>query len=425
MRIGSAYLGGRSPHHGSRRTYGRSVFDALKERVRAAARDERGEMALAAPPQRKKKSREGGGDAVVVPLLPFTAASHEGSEPFFDKTVTPGAGVTRVDLEGVPSNGFIRGIWILVESSGGVAGTAGDLFPFNIIENLQLTEPNGAELYGALGGKGHDFLANLFGGYAFQQDPRLMEGFSSASATPLFGLWVPVEIHHNTALGAISNMNAAASYKLQLSVAASTAIWTVAPTTIPALRIRAWTEFWKLPPSTDRMGRPQAQVPPLHGTGQFWSRQGPVTVAAGQGKVQVTRMGNIIRTLIFVFRDNTGARSDTVMPENIELWWDDKPLFQTHRRRIKQKMGQQFITSSSGLPTGVAAFSFDTDVLGHGGDGTPELWIPTTQGTRLELRGTFGAAGTVDVLVNDIAPVEVDPAFKYAENSETGFEPAI
>jgi hypothetical protein len=62
-------------------------------------------------------------------------------------------------------------------------------------------------------------------------------------------------------------------------------------------------------------------------------------------------------------------------------------------------------------------------VLGHNGDGTPELFLPTVQATRLECVGTSVTAGTVDIIVNDVAPAEVNPEQRYAEGSETGFHP--
>lgn len=100
-------------------------------------------------------------------------------------------------------------------------------------------------------------------------------------------------------------------------------------------------------------------------------------------------------------------------------------MIQEHRAHRRTKMAEQFLTTAAGIPAGVLAYSFDTDVLGHGGDGTPELWLPTVQSSRLEFQGGDWTAGDVEVLINDVAPVEVDQARRYVETSETGFEPAI
>jgi hypothetical protein len=39
----------------------------------------------------------------------------------------------------------------------------------------------------------------------------------------------------------------------------------------------------------------------------------------------------------------------------------------------------------------------------------------------MELSGTSAASGSVQVVVNDIQPVEVVPAERYTENSDTTF----
>jgi len=76
------------------------------------------------------------------------------------------------------------------------------------------------------------------------------------------------------------------------------------------------------------------------------------------------------------------------------------------------------------VPAGVFPYQFSHDVLGHAGDGTPELWLPTVQSSRLELQGTF-AAGDLEILTNDVAPVEIQPEERYQEFSETGFTPEV
>ena len=59
------------------------------------------------------------------------------------------------------------------------------------------------------------------------------------------------------------------------------------------------------------------------------------------------------------------------------------------------------------------------------GDDTPALWWATVQASRIELDGVAEAAGNVQILTNDIAPGEVNPAERYVETSATGFQPQI
>jgi hypothetical protein len=54
--------------------------------------------------------------------------------------------------------------------------------------------------------------------------------------------------------------------------------------------------------------------------------------------------------------------------------------------------------------TGVIAYPFTHDFDGHPGNEMKDLWMPSMQSSRLEIRGTFGEAGTLSVLTNDIRP---------------------
>lgn len=415
-------LGGVDPSAPLSPQYGESRFDSLTGSLRSHFGDS-GPIAhrTAAPAQRKKPGRSG----QVSALVPFAAAAHEHTEPFFDSTYTLGTNTQQVGPIDVPSYGFIRHIYVLVTTSGGVAGSGvlHEDSPFRLFDSITLSDVNGAPIFGPLTGF-QAFLANLFGGYAFNQDPRIAPDYSAGVVTFSFGLRIPVEIHHNNGLGALANQNSAASYKLAMTLNTLANFYSVTTgVTTPNVRIRCFLEAWSLPDKADRAGRPQAQLPPLHGTTQFWSQSQQPGIATGRGTAKVTRMGNLLRTIILVAR-SAGARTTADFPEVMELWWDNRQLLMEHRNYRRQRMAEQVVTSSAGIPAGVEAYSFDTDVLGHAGDGTPELWIPTTQATRFEFQGTWDATD-LDILVNDVAPVETDQARRYVEDSATGFEPAI
>jgi hypothetical protein len=134
----------------------------------------------------------------------------------------------------------------------------------------------------------------------------------------------------------------------------------------------------------------------------------------------------LIRTLIFILRTAAapaGTRSTANFPDPIELRWDARSLILEARQLRRAYQSERYIFGAGGVPAGVFVYDFDHDVLGHGGNGTPELWIPTLQSTRLELVGNFGGAGELRILTNDVAPVEINPAERFVEDSATGFQP--
>lgn len=358
----------------------------------------------------------------IAGVVPFVAAAHEHTEPAFTDTFTPGAATLIRGPFNIPAFGYIRHIFLEVTAAGGTlgAGTLSADYPWNLFQSITLFDVNGAPIFGPLNGYAA-LWANIAGGYAYQQDPRRGPGFVSTINTS-FILRIPVEIYHHDALGSLANQNAAASYQLQFIINPSTVLYSVAPTTVPAFTVKGWLEAWTLPNETDIAGRPQAQVPPAHGTSQYWSSN-TKAVAVGQNNVGITRVGNLIRNLVLICRDATGARVDTVLPDPVTLQWDARVIFQ-NSQNYQRHITNERIVNLFARDTGVFIFSFDHSEQGRSGDGPPNLWIPTVQSSRLELQGVSAVAGNIEVLINDVAPVEVLPSERYVETSQTGFRPA-
>lgn len=360
--------------------------------------------------------------------IPFTAAAHEHVEPITTQTVTPGAAVVQQGPFDVPAYGYLRHIFVEVVGAGGVIG-AGVLhpdYPFNLFQQLYLLDVNGTPLCQI---DGYALLwSNIMGGYSFRQDPRLAPWYVG-TINAQFALRIPVEISHHNALGALANQNAAAAYKLGWTINPSTALFTTAPTTIPTFTIRAQLEAWSLPNATDLAGRPQQQVPPAHGTTQYFS-QFSRSVVAGNQSFLLPRVGNMIRFLAFICRNNTAqgagstARDDTVMPNPIQISWDARILTLETQNYRTMRMAETLVPNVT-RDAGVFVFPFDHSTDNSAGDDDPDLWLQTVQSSRLELDGTNATAGTIQVVTNDVAPVEVQPSQRYVETSASGFHPRI
>jgi hypothetical protein len=366
----------------------------------------------------------------VTGLIPFTAAAHQHVEgAFLDSSNTPGTTIVDLPIADVPAYGFMRHIYLLISASGGVVGTSAALgadAPWNVLSEVTLLDVNGAPIFGPFAGY-QLYLANLFGGYTFRGDPALAPDADVTSTIAFtFGLRIPVEIQENNGLGALANQNAAAAYKLRIRLNTSANIWpSDPPATIPAVRVRAYLEAWSQPNPTDLLGRPQAIRPPRHGTTQYWSVQSK-SAAVGSNRIKTDRVGNLIRKIILVNRiTSSGARSTADFPDPIEIDWDARQLLTEPRFLRRQYMAERFVTPAT-MPAGVFVFDFDHDTLGHSGDGTPEQWLATVQATRLEFFGTWTTdACTLEIITNDVAPVEVDPAERYMLESDTGFDPEV
>lgn len=376
------------------------------------------------------RAKDGGKrqQAPQLPIIPFTHAAHEHVEPAFDVSRLMTGNVQQLGPFDVPAFGYLRSIWLLVEGTGGLVGTgtpavlAGDA-PYNAIQDVALLDVNGAPIFGPFNGY-QVYLANKWGGYQYMQDPDGQPNFS-ATINPVFAVRIPVEISAKTGLGALSNMNASANYKVQVSLAASTTFLSTPIGTdgaLPTVRVRGFLEAWTLPNPTSRDGLPQATMPPLHGTAQYWSvftKQ----IVAGENNVILPRVGNQIRNLIAIFYNDAtpSVRISTEYPDPIRFNWDARQLLNEARPYRQQSMFERY--GAVGLDTGVFVYDFAHDANGHpGGEDDGHLWLRTVQATRLEFVGTYtGSGGTLQILTNDVAPVAVQN--RYEEDSRSGGVP--
>lgn len=358
-----------------------------------------------------------GGAPVAVAGVPFTAAAHRHQEPAFKSPAKLlGAATQQLDPINVPSFGYLRHLFLDVVSSGGTIGPGvfHEDAPYNIIQSLTLLDVNGAPIVGPIDGFGL-YLANLIGGYVYNNNPGSWPLFTAGGSNPRFQLRVPVELAAHNALGSIANQNAAAPYQLIIVLNNTTTVWTTPPTTPPSVTVQGTLETWTLPAQVDSAGNPQNQLPPAHGTGQFWSSRNQTGLAAGDNTVPIVRVGSLLRNIIFVCRNATPVRADNVFPDPAIINWDGRQLVnEPQAYRISKNFDSVGVR-----PTGVFAHTFDETVLGKVGDESPNLWLPTQQSTRLELNGTLAAAGSIQVLVNDVQPIEVAPDQRYVEDNAT------
>src|SRR6266536_2036351 len=369
-----------------------------------------------------QQTRSRGGQQQVLPVVPFVRASAEHREPAgIDVSRQFTAADQDLGVFDIPAYGYLRSVILVVQATGGVgAATANEDAPWNAIKNIAITEPNGATIaqfdtgYGA-------YLAAKWGGNraAFGSDFRASPTYtavSTANGNFQFLLRVPIEINLRDALGSLPNQNAAATFKLRLTLAANTQVYTSVPaTTQPTVRVRVYTECWDQPESQSA-GASNQLTPPAMNTTSFWSSQ-VYNVNAGNQTLRLTRVGNYIRNLIFVWRRtaSTRATGNADFPDPATLYLDTRPLDIIERNnwlhQMFERSGWGAIIGASatvnenpgGLDNSVYVYDFTHEFDGSLGQENRDLWLPTLGSTRLELQGTFANAGALTVYTNDVA----------------------
>lgn len=315
----------------------------------------------------------------------------------------------------IPVIGWLSETKLTVSAIGGagVAATPGNDSPWNVAQNIQLLDPTGVPIINLPGYS--LYVARLFGGYRPYRPDASTFGFSAITASGpgnfkiIYDLFNEFSLHMG--LGALDNRDGASPWSLQVTWNAQTAgtgpnnVYGVLPTTPPTLSATL-EAFGRavVQSATDKYGNPQEQTPPGEGTIKYLtSKVFPVT--AGLNTLQLTRVGNFIRAHHLIFRDASGIRSNAdstgVTPTTLTFQWDNQNRFVVNVQTLRQWSYEMF---GFDVPAGVVTLPYTADP-----DGIPVAeggfeYMPTLASSLLNLVFTSSAAGTLEVITEDIVP---------------------
>ena len=382
--------------------------------------------------------------APQVPAIPFVRAARKKSAAAATLSGTVPASATQLSVVSVPAAGYLRGIELLVDvaTSGNsattafkTAATAGDA-PWSFINSINLVSADGSNLVSNISGY-QLFLVNKYGAFRSQgqqMDPRSDQYFNITSGSGgtggsfSFRLFIPVEIDQSQAFCAIPNLAANKSYQVNIQLAASSAVYSTAPTSAGTYTITVINHYWSQPAALNAVGVPQQIAPVGVGSINLTQLQS-IPVTSGDRIVQLSNVGNVIHKLIFTLRKSDGTRTSADWGATNQLILNNDTLFywttpnsttnkSTWSSYITDVYGygdavnasapgtQSTIDSANGLDTGVYALNFG-DINGNGQTAcSRDQFLPTLDSTLLQLRSTsFGSnASTLEVLSMAVKP---------------------
>lgn len=353
---------------------------------------------------------DGKSDTAPQLIVPFVRAAQEHREAFDDRSNLISANAVQVPPIDIPAYGFMRGVWLEVTTTGGTGAAAvykGD-GPFSALTDIQVLDVNGQPIYGPYDGY-EAYIVDKWGGYRRNNPKRSKQYAAPTTGNFSFLLYIPIEVSQRDALGSLANQNSASAFKLRYTFAAKSAVFSADPTTLPTVRVRAFLDAWTQPTAADLLGRPQATEPPAHGTTSFWSKT-TYNVAAGFQTFRIPRVGNYIRNLVFIYRDTTLVRNAANFPAQLDLSWDTRllrslvPSTWAEDMQTRNVLWNSTLDTGDGLDTGVYVEDYCHEFDGHTGAEMRDGWLPTGPNTRLDFAGTYGAAGVMTVLINDVSP---------------------
>lgn len=349
-------------------------------------------------------------------LIPFARAAQRHVEQGVTQSVASAAwtaGSTQQFL--VPSYGFLRQLILSVTGSGGVNGTktvAGyEDAPWNLFSSVLFTDSNGAPIINLDGYALH--LARKYGGYMPWREDQSAFGFSAistgASGTGNFKAKFELfSVFGRDGLGALANMDASAAYRLNLTYNGPNTFYNGAagtPGTVPGLSALLEANCYARPAATNSKGQPQATQPPAAGTIQYWTSQ-TFNLNSGSNTLQLTRVGNVIRNHILVFRSSTDstratAETDGTVPSVIEFDYDAGIRYKMNVDTSRQMTYEHF---GYDVENGVVLFNNTNDPDEEPFAEYGDEYLETLGSTKLQLQFTNTHAGTLQVITNDIVP---------------------
>lgn len=322
----------------------------------------------------------------------------------------------------VAAPGYARKFRLRFASTGGstsaaASGTADA--PFNVASLVTLRDAFGTPLIVGPGWEIFKALSKYGGqhGLFALSDPANLPSFSavqtaSGASAGNFNFQSVLPLEFSKAYGLISMANASLLPTLQIQLASSATVLAsagVAPV-IGSLEVDCDLDFAWLPEGV-------SMEPPGLGSTEQWVLQvaNPTIASAASQLVALPRLGGFLSTLVFIFRDSTNARTDSMLPTSrIRCYVDGVPLLDTRVDTLQDDMQIQFGGAASAQwarDTGVLAISRKTSMnqMSLGLLDTGEEYLSTNPGTLIQVEGSpwgsfANTPGTLNALVGQVVP---------------------
>ena len=343
---------------------------------------------------------------------PGTVPFELGTHPYAERLATDTWQTTANSQEfvhNITPGGFLRGVRLMLTSSGGVAGTLTADAPWNVLQSISVENIDGSPILYPMNGYSYYLALKYFlpwkGDYAKYYD------FSSNQATPGFSLPIWTEIRDTA--GVLANTDARAQYRVRFTFAPTTVLGS-GYTTAPTFSANLFMEAYSQPDKEDLHGNPIQGLPDGLSIAHIIRQQTLVLNAASANNIlQLANTGNEVRGLIMVVRDNANARQD-YLSDPIRVRLDDRSLGVFSPDEIFHRMSEfyEFLrTGTSTRETGVYVIPRYRDPGAQVGD----YWLATSNATYLVIEsatktGAVNVPGTVQVITDEVVPVGPVPA---------------
>jgi hypothetical protein len=313
----------------------------------------------------------------------------------------------------IPPSNIMRCIYLEVacttSANAATVVFAGDA-PLNVFSTVNFADAGGTSIVGSFDSYTLA-MVQKYGGYGNNGDPRANSVYSATAGSGGTGgsfnivFRIPVEVVSRTGIAALQNQSTNSPLTLSLTLNASTAVYTTAPTTLGTVVVTARLGgYWK------GSNAGAAQAPTAFGTTSYWNRTS-ITSLNGAAQFQLPNigLGNPLRNLIFLNYATGGARSDANFPNPLEIDFRGNKLVQLSTNLWKFLISEAYGLNNAtqdaawGTDTGVYVLPFTQDFDLAPGAELGNGYLSTAVGDAIQLVGSWGGSSTLYELVNFLA----------------------
>jgi hypothetical protein len=280
--------------------------------------------------------------------------------------------------------------------------------PYNLSTFIQVKDAFGTPVFTGDGYSISNLVGIYGGGFGINNGSNLASNLPSwttvsfATGAGQFSYALPFEFA--TGYGVISGANASVVPTLQFNFNTGPNVFKSGTAKFPTINTLVDTDIYWLPEGVD-------VEPPGLGTTRQWqvAAANPTIASTASLRVQATRLGGYLDTIIVVMRDSTGARIDGWPTGRLQMILDGVPYMDTTMPELYDDMWIQF--GAITRPTGVIAFSRKTSLNQQslGLLDTGEKYLSTNPASLLEFYGSpwgtiSNAPAQLQVICGQIVP---------------------
>jgi hypothetical protein len=365
-------------------------------------------MATATAQPAPAPAKKADGKAPAPVLRPFFPGSLDLETHTYVRTAQVTTSQVPLETYNIKTNGFLADLFIDVQSNAtpnvSAATAFNEDYPLKAISNFVLSDTGGQPILGPMDGWE---LATFvkWGGFSFSDDCRdsltytAVTGTSTAGGSFSFILHVPIQFVRREPLGPLPNTNSNNAYAVDITIATTAQIYSVAPANAVTLTVSIYQDAYRQSSGFDAQKNGTVTTPPGMGS-VLYLRRNTMPLNSGTVDEELSQQEGSYRALHFVLRDsvNSRAQGDADWPDPCQIYLNnDVPYDRTKRFWVRKQERDFGYTAAAGAvggrDLGVFSLPFNTDNGLKAGSEDRYKYLSVSAADTLGFRGSIGGSG--------------------------------